>query len=254
MFESESLRMARRRRRAPVGPVLHVYGRGCAGRPVLGTDDDKGHFLYLLEEVARTFEWRILDWVLMSNHHHLVLRLSDSNLSVGMKRLHGLHAVAWNDRHGELGHAWQGRFGSIVVNRPGYAERLIRYVDLNPVRAGLVRDPGDWHWGGYRAAVGLECGLPFHDVPAGRRLLVSTEERTTLQIQRAYRRRIVGRGVSLLVDGVEATRPTLAAVLADGSIDSALRAIELWEYGLDEVALRLGVHRTTLQRWRQGGR
>lgn len=69
--------MPRPPRAQPIDIPLHIIGRGCRGIPVLGDDDSRGHFVYLLNEVVKQYEWRVLDWVLMSNHHHLVVSLRE---------------------------------------------------------------------------------------------------------------------------------------------------------------------------------
>ncbi|MBJ7247838.1 MAG: transposase [Thermoleophilia bacterium] len=247
--------MARGDRQEPVGIPIHVIGRGCGGQAVFGTDEDRGHFVYLLNGVVEDFAWQVLDWVLMSNHHHVILKLAEKNLSVGMKRLHGFHAVAWNERHSQMGHVWQGRFVSKVIDRPGYAERVARYIDLNPVRAQLVRNPADWEWGGYRANAGIAKGLPFHDVPAGRRLVVGGEDLTQAEICTRYRRSTEA-GVEHERGGpaVEGERPGLIEVLSDSGDDRIHEATSLWGYSIGEVALAYGVHPRTVMRWRDEGR
>ena len=247
--------MGRCERQQPIGVVLHVIGRGCGGQPVLGTEADRGHFVYLLNGVVEEFGWQVLDWVLMSNHHHLVLRLTEANLSEGMQQLHGWHAVAWNKRHAQMGHVWQGRFVSKIVDRPGYAERVMRYVDLNPVRARLVRDPADWRWGGYRANVGLVEGHPFHDVPAGRRMVADGEDLTHEEVCTRYRRYVGSHlGRAQMSSQVEGERPELHEILHDGGDDGIHEAMSVWGYSVREVAAVYGVHRTSVFRWRDEGR
>ncbi len=117
--------------------VYHAIGRGCRGQPIFETLSDKQHFVYLLARVAEEFEWRIFNWVLMTNHHHLVVHLSKPNLASGMQQLHGLFGQRWNERHESSGHVFFRRYTSIPVLKWEYAATLTTYLDLNPVRVGL---------------------------------------------------------------------------------------------------------------------
>jgi hypothetical protein len=78
-----------------------------------------------------------------------------------MRQLNGVYTQATNRRHGLVGHLFQGRFKAVLVERDAYLRELARYVVLNPVRAGMVPEAGDWPWSSYRAMIGLEpppCG------------------------------------------------------------------------------------------------
>jgi lambda repressor-like predicted transcriptional regulator len=79
--------------------------------------------------------------------------------SLLMRRLNGVYTQAFNRRHGKLSHVFQGRFKAILVDRDAYLLAVCRHVELNPVRAGMVRAPGDWPWSSYRAHVG-EAEVP----------------------------------------------------------------------------------------------
>ncbi|UHD17821.1 transposase [Thiocapsa bogorovii] len=96
----------------------------------------------------------------MTNHYHLLLETPDANLSKGMRQLNGVYTQYVNRAHGRVGHLFQGRFKAILVERERYLLELARYVVLNPVRAGMVRAPGDWPWSSYRATVGEEGSVP----------------------------------------------------------------------------------------------
>jgi putative transposase len=80
----------------------------------------------------------------MANHFHLLIRLTDPNLSRGMQWLNGLYAQVFNGRHGLCGHLFQGRFHAALVEDDGHLLELARYIVLNPVRAGLCDHPLEW--------------------------------------------------------------------------------------------------------------
>jgi hypothetical protein len=90
----------------------------------------------------------------MGNHYHLVVETVEANLSAGMRQLNGVYTQSMNRRYQRVGHVFQGRYKAIVVNRESHLLELLRYVVLNPVRAGMVAHPGQWPWSAYRAMVG----------------------------------------------------------------------------------------------------
>jgi hypothetical protein len=92
----------------------------------------------------------------MPNHYHFVLETRRANLSRLMRHVNGVYTQKCNRRHDSVGHMFQGRFKAILVDRDSYLLEVCRYVDLNPVRAQLVKRQQDWHWSSYRAHVGLD--------------------------------------------------------------------------------------------------
>jgi hypothetical protein len=91
----------------------------------------------------------------MGNHYHLLVETPEPNLSRGMHRLNGLYGQRFNRRHERVGHVFQGRFKGILVEKQSHLLELVRYVVLNPVRAGLVASAAEWEWSSYCATAGL---------------------------------------------------------------------------------------------------
>jgi len=91
----------------------------------------------------------------MSNHYHFLVETPEANLSKGMRQLNGVYTQYVNRRHGRVGHLFQGRFKSILVDKEAYLLELARYIMLNPVRAGMVKDPEEWSWSSYRGTADL---------------------------------------------------------------------------------------------------
>jgi hypothetical protein len=91
----------------------------------------------------------------MSNHFHLAVQLTKATLSRGMHWLNGRYAQYFNGRHERVGHLFQGRFKAPLVEKQTYALEVMRYVVLNPVRAGLVALPEEYRWSSHRAVLGL---------------------------------------------------------------------------------------------------
>jgi REP element-mobilizing transposase RayT len=96
-------------------------------------------------------------WVLMDNHYHLLVETPSPNLSQALRHLNGVYTQTCNRRHDRVGHLFQGRFKAIVVEKEPYLLELCRYVVLNPVRAGVVKEPAAYPWSSYRATAGLSA-------------------------------------------------------------------------------------------------
>ena len=136
------------------GALYHLTARGNARQDVFHDDEDRDGFLRLLGREIQQQHWRCYAYCLMSNHYHLLIETPEGRLVSGMRRLNGTYTQRFNRRHGRVGHLFQGRYKSIVVDADSYQLELCRYIVLNPVRAGMVREAGDWPWSSYRATVG----------------------------------------------------------------------------------------------------
>jgi putative transposase len=139
------------------GALYHVTSRGDNKCTIFTNRLDRNRFLSIYSEICARLQWITYAWCLMGNHFHLVVETPEPNLSEGMRVLNGTYTQYVNHAHGRTGHLFQGRFHSILVDRNTYFLEVIRYVVLNPVRAGLVASPQEWPWSSYRATVGLEA-------------------------------------------------------------------------------------------------
>jgi putative transposase len=137
------------------GALWHVTSRGNEKRDVYRDDADRGRFLRILGRTVRQQGWILHAYVLMGNHYHLLMETPEPNLSSGIHDLNGLYAQTFNRRHERVGHLFQGRFKAILLERETHLLELVRYIVLNPVRAGFVSKPGDWRWSNFRATCGL---------------------------------------------------------------------------------------------------
>ena len=133
---------------------MHVYARGVRKEPIYVDDVDRTAYLVLLGQVVVRQGWRCLAYCLMKNHVHLLVQTPEPNLAAGMSRLHGLHAQAFNRRHGHVGHVFQGRYAAVGVRSDGQLLAVARYIALNPVDAGLCDEACRWPWGSHAAVVG----------------------------------------------------------------------------------------------------
>jgi REP element-mobilizing transposase RayT len=143
------------------GALYHVTSRGNARQDIALEDKDRAAFLAVLAKARERFAWLVHAYCLMGNHYHLMVETPEANLSRGMRQLNGVYTQRFNRRHGRVGHLFQGRYKAILVERESYLLELCRYVVLNPLRAGMVRRPGDYRWSSYRATAGEERAPAF---------------------------------------------------------------------------------------------
>ncbi len=146
--------MARPLRIEAPGHFFHVLARGNAKQPIFLDDDDRERFLETVGEALERFRARCHAYCLMGNHYHLLLQPTEENLSRTLRHVNGVYSQRFNRRHGRVGHVFAGRFKSLLVDRETYLREIVRYVVLNPVRAGLVRVPEAWRWSSYRTTMG----------------------------------------------------------------------------------------------------
>jgi len=140
------------------GLLQHVIARGIERKEIFRDDADRKSFVGRLGEVLTETKTECLAWVLVPNHIHLLLRTGSTPLSRIMKRLLTGHAVYFNKRHQRSGHLFQNRYKSVICEEDPYLLELVRYIHLNPLRAGMVKDLTEldrYPWSGHSAIVGL---------------------------------------------------------------------------------------------------
>jgi len=153
--------MARPLRIEYEGAVYHVTSRGNAKSDIYLDDEDRVLFLDVLQYVVERFGWKCHAYCLMGNHYHLMIETPQPNLSRGMGQLNGMFTQRFNRRHSRVGHVFQGRFKSIIVDKNAYLLELSRYIVRNPVAADMVKSVGDWQWSSYQATSGMTKAPSF---------------------------------------------------------------------------------------------
>lgn len=146
--------MARPLRLEYAGALYHLTARGNARADIFVDDNDRRRFLELLGQEITQQGWRCYAYCLMNNHYHLLIETPAPNLVAGMRRFNGVYTQNFNHRHKRVGHVFQGRYKSIVVDKDSYCLELCRYIVLNPVRARMVKQVQHWAWSSYCATVG----------------------------------------------------------------------------------------------------
>ena len=146
--------MARPLRLEFVGALHHVTSRGNERGAVFLDDPDRALFVDVLSSVVEKYKWTCHAYCLMDNHYHLLVETPFANLAVGMRQLNGVFTQKYNRKHERTGHLFEGRYKAILVKKESHLLQTARYIVLNPVRAGIVGDPGDWKWSSFNATVG----------------------------------------------------------------------------------------------------
>jgi len=132
--------MVRQARLDAPGVLHHVMARGIERRPIFIDDRDRYEFVRRLSDLALEGKLIVYAWSLMPNHFHLLVRTGKISLSRSMRSLLTGYAGYFNRRHKRHGHVFQDRFKSIICEEEPYFLELVRYLHLNPLRAGVVKD------------------------------------------------------------------------------------------------------------------
>ncbi|MBP6717996.1 MAG: transposase [Rhodoferax sp.] len=142
--------MARLPRLTLPGYPHHVLQRGNNRQAIFISPPDHQTYLDLLTESARTFKVEVHAYVLMSNHFHLLVTPSTAEgLPLMMQAVGRRYVRYFNDLHGRSGTLWEGRYRSTVMEADPYLLACMAYLDLNPVRAGVVAQAADYPWSSY---------------------------------------------------------------------------------------------------------
>ena len=148
--------MARLPRLTLPGYPHHIIQRGNNRQDIFSSNGDRKFLLDLLAENAHKFGVAMHAYVLMGNHFHLLATPQTADGIPQMMQAVGRRYVRlFNDAHGRTGTLWEGRYKSTLLQTDRYLLVCMAYMDLNPVRAGLVADPADFAWSSYGHYVGL---------------------------------------------------------------------------------------------------
>ena len=167
--------MPRRPRIAVAGVPLHIIQRGNNRQACFFSADDHGLYLELLAQYAQNSGCAIHAYVLMTNHVHLLLTPADAD-SAGqlMKRLGQRYVQYVNRSYRRSGTLWEGRYRSCIAEDEAYVLACYRYIEMNPVRAGMVEHPAEYPWSSY--ASNAQGGGPFWLAPHAKYLALATDE------------------------------------------------------------------------------
>ncbi len=177
--------MPRHARLDAPGTLHHVMVRGIERTAIFRDDADRGAFLARLAPLAEQGALRVCAWALLPNHAHLLVQTGRQPLATSLRKLLTGYAVDFNRRHRRVGHLFQNRYRSIVVEADPYLLELVRYLHLNPLRAQVVPDLrrlDRYPWSGHSALLGT-VPRPWQDTPT----ILGQFGPTPTRARRAYR-------------------------------------------------------------------
>jgi len=144
--------MARLLRICPPGVPQHIIQRGNNRQVCFATEEDFAAYAHWLTASSREYGVAIHAWVFMTNHVHILATPPEHGSISRMMQKLGRHYVRYfNKTYRRSGTLWEGRFKSCVVDAENYLLVCQRYIELNPVRAGMVRDPAEYRWSSYHS-------------------------------------------------------------------------------------------------------
>jgi putative transposase len=186
--------MPRQARLDVPGALHHIMLRGINKASIFEDDQDRSLFLDRLEKNITIANARVYAWVLMTNHVHILFKSGKQGISAVMRKQLTWYAQYYNYRHRRSGHLFENRYKSVLCDEDNYLLALIRYIHLNPLRAGLVKTPEEldrYPWCGHSAVTGKrEC--QWMDVD-----YVLAQFGDTKRKSRNEYRRFVGEGVDM---------------------------------------------------------
>jgi putative transposase len=148
--------MARVARLVVPGVALHIIQRGNNSNACFAHDSDYLTYLSTLRQLSVKHDCKVHAYCLMTNHVHLLLTPSRAEAcGLLMRDLGRSYVLYFNRRHDRSGTLWEGRFRSCIAESSRYVMACYRYIELNPVRAGMVSEPGSYTWSSHAANVGL---------------------------------------------------------------------------------------------------
>jgi putative transposase len=134
--------------------IYHVVNRGNNRQVVFAEESDYHKYLDILRRYKAEFGFKVFAYCLMSNHIHLLLKTSEKGgISAIMKAVTIAHTRNYHFKYNCSGHIWTGRFKSPIVSDDEYLLTVMRYIEQNPVRAGMVNHPGEYAYSSYGSNV-----------------------------------------------------------------------------------------------------
>ena len=177
--------------RLEIAGAVYLIGAHCSpdgGQFAFADEADRAEMRSVLGQALQRFDAQVLAYALLPDHYHLLLFTRRANLSQLMRHVNGVYTQHHQRRHGLAGSLFQGRFHAVLVDRERHLLDACRYIDLNPVRLGLVRHPADWPGSGFRALAGLEAAPEWLDAEGLHQYLLARTGLTAAQRRQAGER------------------------------------------------------------------
>jgi len=130
--------------------TYHIINRGNNKKRIFFDESDYNYFLLLISKMKDDFKFLLHHFVLMPNHFHFVLSPNGDDLSSVMRILQGEYARYFSEKNKHVGHVWQSRYKSFIIDNDAYLLACGNYIEMNPVRARLSSLSENWEWSSYR--------------------------------------------------------------------------------------------------------
>ena len=153
--------MTRKRRVWYPGAIYHVMSRGNRKKNIFEDVEDYVRFLDMVQDAQEMYGFTVHAICLMTNHFHIEIETSEVALSRIMQRIKSLYAEDFNYRHHYSGHLFEGRYNACLILNDRYFLEVSRYIHLNPVKAGMVREPAAYEYSSYGAYALCDEDRPF---------------------------------------------------------------------------------------------
>jgi len=146
--------------------IYHVINRGNGGQVVFQKDKDYEAFVNLMKEAKIRYAIKIFAYCVMPNHFHIVVMPHQSeDLSKWMQWLLTSHVRRFHKHYGTSGHIWQGRYKSFLIQKDSHLLTVLKYVESNPLRAGLVNSANNWLWSSHGESIHKGGHLLVDEIP-----------------------------------------------------------------------------------------
>lgn len=136
------------------GATYHIMDRGNYKQNIYKETEDYEIFLEILKDTMKKYYFKIHSFCLMTNHYHLLIETTDKEIWHIMKRINQLYAAYFNEKYAYVGHLFQGRYVSRLIEDDNYFLQTSRYIHLNPVKANMVSCPVEYKWSSYETFIG----------------------------------------------------------------------------------------------------
>lgn len=144
------------------GALYHITARGNNKQNIFYNEKDFFRYLLNIKRYKKEVPFHLYAYTLMPNHVHLLIEVINSPINKIMQKLQTAYTMYINKKYEKVGHVFQGRYFHLLVDKEGYLLELIRYIHLNPVRAGLVKNPSDYKWSSHN--VYLNISSKFNEI------------------------------------------------------------------------------------------
>jgi REP element-mobilizing transposase RayT len=251
--------MARKPRIEYEGALYHVITRGNQRQRVFKDIEDYRRYLKILADYKVRYKYALYAYVLMSNHVHLLIETRENPLSKILQGINQSYTMYFNRKYGTVGHLFQGRYKAILCDKDGYLLSLVKYIHLNPMRVGIVKEVDKYPWSSHRVYIERGEGERMGIVDTEQVLGMFSENKG--RARRAYRL-YMGEREAIRREEVYATvdqrvlgNERFVEEVMEKTGREELRGKRRHEYTLVEIAGAVeGVYGTSLRQLREKGR